>query len=303
MDLPNKYRPKTLDKIVGNESVIEIIQSWKTIPKAILLTGPSGCGKTTSARIIREMAGCDKGDFQEVNCADFGGIDMVRGIRARMNQSAMKSGGKRIWLIDEAHMLSKDAQNAFLKIIEEPPPHVHFILATTEPGKLLQTIKTRCSTIQFKLLKGSEIEGLIKKVAKKENKKLTSDVLTRISEMAEGSPRKALVLLQSIVGIKKEEAQLDALMKSDSKTFGFEIGRKLLDTRTRWADLSPMLKELEEEPETVRRIILAFMTTVMLSNGRSVSRAAQIINVFQDHYFESGKAGLILNCYEVVTQK
>lgn len=303
MDLPNKYRPKTLDKLVGNESALKIIQSWKTVPKAILLTGPSGCGKTTSARIIRDLAGCDPGDFEEKNCADFGGIDMVRSIRARMGQSAMKAKGKRIWLIDEAHQLSKDAQNAFLKIIEEPPSHVHFILATTEPGKLLQTIKTRCTTIQFRLLKGSEIESLVKRVAKKEDKKLTSDVLTRISEIAEGSPRKALVLLQSILGIKKEEAQLDALMKSDSKTFGFEIGRKLLDTRTRWPDISPMLKELEEEPETIRRIILAFMTTVMLSNGRSVQRAAQIINVFQDNYYDSGKSGLVLNCYEIVQTK
>jgi len=130
------------------------------VPHTLLFSGPPGCGKTTLARILRKKLNCGKYDFSEVNCADFRGIDMVRDIRSHLQQAPI-SGDCRVWLIDEAHKLSNDAQNAFLKMLEDTPNHVYFFLATTNPQKLLKTIRTRCTEVVVKSLGDKNMEELI----------------------------------------------------------------------------------------------------------------------------------------------
>ena len=151
MELYKKYRPKNFKRIVGQPTITEQLTSMtrsNQFPHSSLFSGPSGCGKTTLARIMRNKLDCGDQDFQEVNCADFRGIDMVRDIRNRMNLAPI-GGECRVWLIDEAHQLSSQAQNAFLKILEDTPSHVYFMLATTDPQKLIPTIRTRCA--EFKV--------------------------------------------------------------------------------------------------------------------------------------------------------
>src|SRR5690606_3369465 len=108
------------------------------IPHAMLFTGPSGCGKTTLARILRVKLRCSDNDFQEINAADFRGIDSIRSMRQQVGAAPL-GGDSRIWLIDEAHSMTADAQNAFLKLLEDTPRHVYFFLATTDPQKLKKT--------------------------------------------------------------------------------------------------------------------------------------------------------------------
>ena len=117
----------------------------------ILFTGPSGTSKTTLARIYKNHIGCSDMDFVELNAANFKGIDTVRDIIRDMNLSPMK-GPVRMWLIDECHKMTNDAQNAFLKSLEDVPSHVRFCLATTDSSKLLKTLVSRCHKVQTKLL-------------------------------------------------------------------------------------------------------------------------------------------------------
>ena len=133
MELYKKHRPSYLEDVFGQPEAVKVLGSMiekDDLPHSILFTGPSGVGKTTLARILKEELECHANDFKEINCADFRGIDTIRDIRNNMNRQSLM-GGPLIWLIDEAHKLTNDAQTAFLKMLEDTPKHVYFFLATT----------------------------------------------------------------------------------------------------------------------------------------------------------------------------
>ncbi len=303
MELYKKHRPKNLKRIVGQETAVNILSSMidnNKVPHSILFTGPSGCGKTTIGRILRKELNCSNLDFQEINCADFRGIDTIRDIRQRMNQAPM-DGDCKIWLIDECHMLSTQAQNAFLKILEDTPKHVYFFLATTIPQKLLKTIKTRCTEIQLKEIKSKPLYTLIQYTAKKEKFPITEEVIEEIIDHSEGSARKALVLLNQILDIKGEEEQIESIISSDSKANAIEIARALIQPRTKWKDMSKILREVDEDAESLRYMILAYMTSILIKGGKLAPRAYVVIDTFRDNFYDSKKAGLVAACYEVIT--
>lgn len=315
MELYHKYRPTKLSQVVGQPDAIRILKGFgsKKLPHFLLFTGPSGCGKTTIARILKGLLKCHDRDFYELNCADIRGIDMIRDIRSRMNQAPM--GGRcRIWLIDEAHRLTGDAQNALLKMLEDTPSHVYFFMATTDPQKLLKTIKTRATEIKVKLLKDKEMAELLLDIIGKEVSGITDengddlseisdDVVDRIVDVAEGSPRKALVILNQIIGIPSENEQLDAIASSDTKAQAIELARALLNPRSTWPSVAKILKDLDDDPEQLRYMVLGYCSSVLLSGGAMAGRAFAIIEVFADNFYDSKKAGLVAACYEVVGSK
>jgi len=303
MELYKKHRPKTLDKMYGQDVAIKTLQqmiSKKRIPHSILLSGPSGCGKTTVARILRRELKCSKYDFTEINCADFRGIDMVRDIRTRMMQAPI-DGDCRMWLIDEAHKLSNDAQNAFLKMLEDTPNHVYFILATTEPLKLITTIKTRCTEIVLKSLTTSSLTKLIEHIQKEEKVELPEEAIAKIVENSDGSARKVLVLLDTIIDLGDEKEMLDAIEKSTSEIKAFQIAQALHNPRTRWPDMLKILKGLEnEDVEQIRWMILGYAKSIMLKGGNLTPRAFVVLQSFRDNFYDSKYAGLVAACYEVI---
>ena len=127
MGLYQKYRPTNLKDFFGNDGLKRdlkpFLEGRRTPPKSILFTGPSGCGKTTLARILAYTIGCAEGDINELDTADFRGIDSIRDIRRQMNLVPL-GGQARVWILDECHKLTNDAQNALLKALENPPAHV-----------------------------------------------------------------------------------------------------------------------------------------------------------------------------------
>lgn len=304
-ELPKKYRPKDLADVVGQPEAVRTLQGFikqRRIPHAILLSGPAGCGKTTIARILRRHLGCvgsKKHNFYELNGASFRGIDTIRDITSKVSLRAL-GGGNRIWMIDECHQITSNGQDALLKTLEEPPHHVYFILATTDPQKLKKTIRSRCSPIRLGLLSGASLVKLIRKVATAEEMSLGEDVVNLIVERAEGSARNALVLLDMIRNINSTKKQIECIQKSDMKRQAIDLARALLQPRTTWSKVAAILRDIDEEAESIRWLVLSYAKTVLLGGGKLASKAYLMINAFRDNFYDSKDAGLAAACWEVI---
>lgn len=202
-----KYRPSTFEDVVGQQHVIRtLINSIKEnkIPSALLFCGPRGVGKTSSARIFaREINNYSKEDelsfnIFELDAASNNKADDIRDLIEKVRIPPQK-GKYKVYIIDEVHMLSKHAENAFLKTLEEPPPYVVFILATTEKNKILPTIISRCQIYDFNRIKEAEIVEYLNQICKKENIEFELPALNLIAKKSDGSMRDSLTILDRVV--------------------------------------------------------------------------------------------------------
>lgn len=296
-ELYKKYRPKLLKHIVGQDAAVKALSKLLAngFPHATLFSGPSGCGKTTAARIIKSKLGCSDEDCVELDFGQFRGIDTVRDIRQQMQLYPM-SGKCRMWICDEIHRATGDSLSAMLKILEDTPDHVYFILATTDPQKLLPTIRTRCTEIKLQPIESKILISLIKDVAGKEGKTVTDAVAERIAEVAEGSARKSLVLLGQVIDLETEEGQLKQILSNDTKKNVADLCQALLKKATWWT-VSGIIARMNEEPETIRRGVLGYMSDVVMKGHNK--RGLQVIANFGNHWYDCGRAGLILCCGEL----
>ena len=199
-------------------------------------------------------------------------------------------------------MLSSAGQEAFLKILEDTPKHVYFMLATTDTQKLNKAILTRCTQIKCKLLSEEDLISVLDTVIVKENKPVDTDILRKIAEVAEGSARKALVILHAVIGLEKIEDQLAAIEATDIKKQAIEIARALLNQQTKWHKMQEILKNVDEEPETIRSMILSYCNTIMLGKGNHL-RAAMIIEEFRENWYDEKKSGLTISCWNVISSE
>ncbi len=199
--LYRKYRPQDFTEIVGQEHVISVLTGALgkgAVSHAYLFAGSRGTGKTSIARIFAKEAGTSDKDLYEIDAASNRGIDDVRELREGVTVLPFESQYK-IYIIDEVHMLTKEAFNAFLKTLEEPPKHAVFILATTEIDKLPETIVSRCEVHIFRKPTVSMLKDMVSSVAKKEGYTLEQSSADLIATLAEGSFRDALGILQKII--------------------------------------------------------------------------------------------------------
>lgn len=308
-ELYKKYRPKKLSQIVGQPEAVSLLQGFgkKDVPHAILFSGPSGTGKTTLARIMAKVVGCLDHELEEVNAASSRGIEAIREIDRKKDRRPL-GGHARVWILDEAHQLTKkdggDAQTALLKILEDQPEYAYFFLCTTHPQKLLPTVVNRCSAVKLRAVSQTDLNTLVEDVAKKEGITLSDRVKMKLTDAADGSPRRALVLLEQVGAVLGEEAQLGVIERGDTTKAGIDLCRLLANKQTKWDEVQKMLKDLDEEPETVRRIVLGYFTSILLSaKGPIAARAAAMIDLFRDHYYDCGKAGLVASCFAAVHDK
>jgi len=301
-ELYKKHRPKSFSDVIGQEQVTKSLQKMmeaKRLPHTILLCGPKGCGKTTVGRIVRKELNCSNWDFVELNCANKRGVDTIRDIEQKAHIRPMK-GKTRVWLLDECHMLTGEASNAFLKILEDTPSHVYFILCTTDPQKLIATIRSRCTIFPIKPLTSTSIEEIIQCVCKKEKIKISKAVSDKIVSLSDDSARNALVFLDKIALLDKEKDQLQAISEASVEEAAIQIARTLFNRNTNWMKMAEVLKATQKEDvEGMRWMILGYAKAILL-NGRKDDRAFQVIQVFRDHWYDCKAAGLVACCYEII---
>jgi len=246
-----KYRPQTFKNLVGQEIITETIINaikFNKIPNAFLFTGIRGIGKTTIARIVAKSLNCINGienlcdeifcenceaisnsshiDVLEMDAASKTGVDDVRDL-IEFSRYGPTSSKYKIFIIDEVHMLSKQAFNALLKTLEEPPEYLKFIFATTELKKIPVTVVSRCQRFDLSRIKSAELFKFLKNIKEKENGKVTDDALKLIVKISEGSVRDALSLLdRGLLSLEKNNT-LD--LDNAQKIFGFFDKSQLID--------------------------------------------------------------------------
>ena len=226
--IARKFRPQLFEELVGQKPIVQTLQNaiqMDRIGHAYLFSGPRGVGKTTTARILAKGLNCEKGptvtpcnvcpscqeiasgksiDVFEIDAASNTGVDNIRELRESAKYAAAR-GRYKIFIIDEVHMLSTSAFNALLKILEEPPPHVVFIMATTERHKVPATILSRCQQFIFRTISAGEIHAHLRQIADREGVKIEDRALSYIVKASEGSMRDAQSLLDQIISFSGQE--------------------------------------------------------------------------------------------------
>ncbi len=217
--LYRKYRPKTLEEIGGQDTIVKIIRNsieQKHINHAYLFAGPRGTGKTSIAKVFAKMVNCENlengipcgkciscmqtnnSDIIEIDAASNNGVDEIRELRNKVN--LVPSYGKyKVYIIDEVHMLTPGAFNALLKTLEEPPAHIIFILATTDPHKIPETILSRCQRLDFKKISDESIIKRLSEISKKENIDIEEEALKEIARLSDGGMRDSIGMLDQAI--------------------------------------------------------------------------------------------------------
>ncbi len=319
------YRPSTFEEVAGQKVIVQTLQNalnQNKIAHAYLFAGPRGTGKTTMAKLFAKALNCERGvghqcnecsnclavndgshqDIVEIDAASNNGVDDVRALVDNVNYAPIK-GRYKVYIIDEVHMMSANAFNALLKTLEEPPSHVVFILATTEPHKIIPTILSRCQRYNFSKVSDKDIKQRMIEILNIENVSYEESAIDLIISLADGGVRDALSMLDQVLAYANQtlnEAdvlELFALLnKADKLDLLFAIkdyNVKLLmskishfldkgiDVRRLSADLLGLLKDLLIFYKTKDESLMLFLTkgeAEQLSNNLSLSRLNELIN-------------------------
>ncbi|MBU1046459.1 DNA polymerase III subunit gamma/tau [Patescibacteria group bacterium] len=204
--LYRKYRPSKFSEVLGQDHIVDTLQkaiSLGNIAHAYLFSGTRGTGKTSIARLLAQEIKCSANDLNEIDAASNRGIDDIRELREAVTVLPFESPYK-VYIIDEVHMLTKEAFNALLKTLEEPPKHVVFVLATTELEKIPDTIMSRCQTFNFKKPSLEILKKAILDICKKEKLELENGAEDLIALLGDGSFRDTLGILQKVISASKD---------------------------------------------------------------------------------------------------
>jgi DNA polymerase-3 subunit gamma/tau len=284
--IPRKYRPQKFSEVTGQEFITETLKNAIKTGKfahAYIFAGPRGVGKTTTARIVAKALNCEnpkdgepcnecaqcleitKGthpDVIEIDAASNRGIDQIRELRESVIYSPAK-GKKKVYIIDEFHMLTKEAFNALLKTLEEPPEHVVFILATTELDKIPETILSRCQKFIFRRIPQELIVKTLSEICKRENVEFEEEALRLVAVSSEGCMRDAESLLDQLIALGEGKIET----RSVSEFLGLLTGRELkellkLGFEGNKEELKNRIKNLERNGYNPTYVIKQLLETV-----------------------------------------
>lgn len=309
-DLYRKYRPQTLDAFFGQEAAAHSVHKWFTdpaqsCPQAILITGASGVGKSTLARIIANMLGAVTDfDYKEYNIGDDNGIDLIRELSEKV-QYRSHTGGNRVFFLDETALMRKNAQQALLKVLEQLPKKIYIILATTHPQSLEPTVRNRCVALNLNQIDKVALGKTLDAVLAAENRALTPKVRDRLIEVAGGSARNLLTLLQRLLTSDKEEGQIIMLNQTEMSVEGdsvvYTLGQMFAGWKPvqAWQEIQGMLKQIDFKavattPEACRNTILGCCKTAILQSQQP-QKIAEVIQAFRHNYFNVADAAVFIS--------
>lgn len=267
--LYRKYRPANFSQVIGQDNIVKHLKSSiesGTLSHAYLLTGGRGVGKTTIARIIAKELGSSAEDIIELDAASNRGIDDARALREQVLAKPFTSKYK-VYILDEAHMLTKEASNALLKTFEEPPNYVKFILCTTNPEKILPTIRSRCQILKLDDPTKENVVSLLSTINTAENLKISERLIDVIASQNTESYRDAIVEMERVArSANTEDQTLEELGRSDrSFKLNIELLRNILRKDIKSAMLSlEDIKSIKQDQSNVYKEITHIMRDMLI---------------------------------------
>lgn len=291
MDLDKKYRPQIFDEVIGQDIIVKSLTSLLKegkLPHSFIFSGISGSGKTTLARILSKEVGCTSPI--EVDAATYTGIDDVRQISDGLQYAGIGNTIKFV-IMDEAHALSKQAWQALLKIVEEPPKHVYFVFCTTEVEKIPAAIKTRCHSYRLQPVSETLLVEWLTYIVEVENIITDAKIISAIASKAEGSPRQAIVYLSQVAGITVLEEALSLMESLSSHKEVIELCRALCKEEPNFSEVKSILLSLkgQSNAEAIRMQIQGYFQACALNakNINDFKRFSAILDVFSKPAFTS----------------
>ena len=344
------YRPSTFDEVVGQEHIVKTLKNALATGKlahAYLFAGPRGTGKTTMAKLLAKALNCDEGighqcnecknckaiidgthpDVLELDAASNNGVDEIRDLIDKVKYGTIL-GRYKVYIIDEVHMLSTGAFNALLKTLEEPPEHVIFILATTEPHKILPTILSRCQRYDFTKLSDKDIKNRLKDVLEKEGVTYNEEAIDIIISLADGGMRDALSILDQVLAYSQNKLDVQdildifALESKDEKIalLNSIISKDVSDVLARikrYVSLGTDIKRLTDDLLLILKDILIYQSSRNISclevlneeeakaffKSLSIEETMKMIDIIMSAQKDFKNVGSIIPLFEVTILK
>ena len=306
LGLARKWRPQGFDDLIGQEPIIRILKNsidQEKIAHAYLFSGPRGVGKTSMARILAKALNCKDGptanpcgqcpsclsvtdgssmDVMEIDGASNNSVNDIRDLRERVKYAP--SGGKyKVYIIDESHMLSDAAFNALLKTLEEPPPHVVFVLATTASKKIPSTVLSRCQHLPFRRISSQEIKERLKKISLAENINVSGPALELIARAADGSLRDSLTILDQISSFSSDITESDVKDLLGITDFGLLSHISLAIIEGKREEILKMIGNLVEQGTDIKSFVkelVQFFRDLLVASV--IKRPEEVLDVGKD---------------------